>query len=118
MTDIKPNAELAWRTMDQINAHPELHRQGWWFTRQECGTAACFAGWTCLLSGDTPRASENDLSDESSWVVTSVGTVLRAEDRAIALLGITESAADELFAGGNDREDLRDIVTEIFGPRP
>lgn len=34
----KPNAELAYAVLDQIDAHPETWDQGDW----DCGTTACF----------------------------------------------------------------------------
>lgn len=42
-----PNAELAYRTLDQIDASPEHWRQSSWV----CGTSYCFGGWAVVLSG-------------------------------------------------------------------
>lgn len=116
MTAPKPNAELAYRVLDHIDAHPKLWDQGQWVAKAECGTAACFAGWACLLSGEEP-ASEDLL-----------GIMLRSgmsiPDRAEELLGASRFAylgidnEQDLFDENNTREDLGRLVVEIFGPRP
>src|SRR5437868_6451902 len=37
---------------DQIEAHPELHRQSKWGTGEpDCKTGQCVAGWACSLGG-------------------------------------------------------------------
>lgn len=100
-----PNAELAWRVLDQIDAHPELWNQTKWIQKTDCGTTACFAGWACLLSG------EREPFDFS------------VSRRAAELLGIEydesgETDGHELFDGTNDRIALGWMVAEIFGPRP
>jgi hypothetical protein len=60
MTAPTPNAELAYKVLDHIDAHPQQWRQGWWFTELDCGTAACFAGWACVLSGYKPHVADAD----------------------------------------------------------
>lgn len=118
-----PNAELAYRVLDQIDAHPELHRQRWWLTVADCGTAACFAGWACILSGDEPVIPfDGEPGDEFSHVRTA-DTKIHVGDHARALLGLDSSVegrdrAAELFFDDNTREDLHRIVAEVFGPRP
>jgi len=116
---VRPNAELAWRVMDHIDAHPEQHNQGAWFFRQpasDCGTKACFAGWASLLSGDEPKwAHGYQLQTDA---VIAGGKTRYIEARAMELLGISGDQADALFYGANSREDLGRLVAEIFGPRP
>lgn len=48
-----PNAELAYRVLDHIDAHPESWIQKTWW----CGSGGCFAGWTAELSGEHPDRS-------------------------------------------------------------
>jgi hypothetical protein len=80
----QPNAELAYRVLDHIDAHPQNWEQGRWIGQEECGTVACFAGWAVLLS-DLP------VRDEFVWI--------EGEDRHVAevaeeLLGIADLPAD------------------------
>jgi hypothetical protein len=113
---MEPNAELAYRVLDQIDAHPELWDQGWFFTMTDCGTTACFAGWTCLLSGEMPDYERQGFigldGDEAYWLASGE----RADVRALELLGLTNGF--RLFASGNTRADLQLCVEELFGPRP
>lgn len=122
MTDTKPNAELAYRVLDHIDAHPKLWRQSVYIGPSECGTVACFAGWACMLSGEEPEFVNGP---EYSTASLRGGQVV--SDRAQDLLGAsrwladhTDDADDErdLFDEWNDRETLGDLVAEIFGPRP
>jgi hypothetical protein len=112
-----PNAELAYRVLDHIDAHPET-----WSQRHWCGTYQCFAGWAVELSGERADADQ------------SINGV-HVSDRAAQLLGFrstddldnytwtvhVENGGDcdeELFGALNTREDLGRLVAEIFGPRP
>jgi hypothetical protein len=113
-----PNAALAYRVLDHIDAHPEQWRQNWWFTQRDCGTAACFAGWACVLSGDQPRVTDADEVGEFSTVIRPDGALANVEDRAEALLGLDGDKAGALFYASNTRADLDLLVIEIFGPRP
>jgi hypothetical protein len=116
-----PNAELAYRVLDYVTAHPEQHDQGFYVSRLDatnqpgplCGTVACFAGWTCLLGGDVLEFSEDE------------GLVIRGSDlcvheRAEELLGLEVDGDQsfELFIETQDRDDQPGLVAEIFGPRP
>lgn len=133
----EPNPALAWRVLDYIEAHPERHNQNSWVSSDvleqnvdrydiegSCGTTACFAGWTVLLSGATI-----DLEDES--VFNHVSARWQSIPRFAAdLLGISEAAAPcgcsdcndrpatRLFYRAEDIEDLRKVVFDVFGPRP
>lgn len=124
LTDLKPNAELAYAVLDQIDAHPEAWDQGTWW----CETGGCFAGWACSLSGaEMKRFPAGSPCPET--VVTG-GLTEELNGRPVAwaaarLLGIDWRAAGwdeaedvELFEAGNSREDLGAYVTEMFGPRP
>lgn len=120
-----PNAELAYRVLDHIDAHPESWDQETWY----CETSACFAGWAALLSG-----LELGYEDGRMWdvEVVSASDPLRSrmvgwhvQEAACALLGIShdhvvriDGEDDELFNENNDRAKLGELVKEIFGPRP
>lgn len=106
-----PNAELAYRVLDQIDAHPELWDQAVW----DCGTTACFAGWAVRLSGET---SSND--DGADNYTPDVAARLLGFDRRDEMDEITDAAGERewLFSSENTREDLGRMVEEIFGPRP
>lgn len=118
-----PNAELAYRVLDHIDAHPEQWEQGKWIGQAECGTAACFAGWAVLLSGAEPRFYMKGCSTAD---VVFDGRARVAPDLAEELLGASrwveagdgESDDIDLFAQDNTREDLGRLVVQIFGPRP
>ncbi len=116
MTETKPNAELAYRVLDHIDANPDSWDQGLWLKRTDCGTAGCFAGWACMLAGDEPSFRFID-SLRTDFVEVD-GDRVYVEDRAADRLGITPELADALFHPANTREVLGDMVAEIFGPRP
>lgn len=120
MTAPTPNATLAYRVLDHIDAHPESWNQLDWITRPDgadCGTAACFAGWTALLSGDQPRWAR-DWSVRTDYVLDPDGERRDISVRASELLGINDEQADDLFCAVNTRPRLGTLVAEIFGPRP
>lgn len=112
-----PNAELAYLVLDHIDAHPDQWDQATW----ECGTVACFAGWTVKLSG----GSLEDLTDRvgilTPLVIEGPAEIvgLEVDVAAELLLGYDSRAFDEdLFDGLNTRADLDRIAEAIFGPRP
>jgi hypothetical protein len=117
---VKPNAELAWRVLDHIDVHPEQWNQGLYIGKAECGTVACFAGWTVLLSGARPV-----------YGVFNETATIEVDDRRLSvaeyaeeLLGVSrwanEDTEDEwdLFYEGNTRDDMESLVGQMFGPRP
>ena len=60
MTASAPNAELAYRVLDHIDANPQQWDQGRWIGQAECGTVACFASsllfclWIVSANGLAP----------------------------------------------------------------
>lgn len=46
--------ELLERVMAHIEAHPDQHSQGSYFTPTACGTTYCFAGHAAVMSGAEP----------------------------------------------------------------
>lgn len=117
----EPNAELAYKTLDLINANPAHFDMERWvdahfpvglsdLTAEACGTTACFAGWAVALSG---------------YKVDGIGDVYNAEGFrvnydiqgfAADLLGIETEEAEDLFYVAND--EIAAAVEEYFGPRP
>lgn len=92
------DVELLERVMRHIEAHPEQHDQDVYIRQDSCGTAACFAGWTLLLSGADP-------ADASVWRHAAGA----AKDR----LGVDVRTAIRLFACTNTAQDLRRMVDVI-----
>jgi hypothetical protein len=129
-----PNAELAYKVLDHIDAHPEQWDQKAWLKGTDCGTAACFAGWAVVLAGHDVTFDTEPEADGSHYYATIDGSGSRTvsataardlgiEDafvpcRNCAGCGYTSDASHDLFDSDNDREDLGRIVAEIFGPRP
>lgn len=112
-----PNAALAWAVLDHIDAHPEQWEQGRWIGKAECGTVACFAGWTVLLSG-----GEIDITTESVKVDGRPELEgMHIERAAIRLLGIEGESVllyGDPFDGLLTRAELGERVEDFFGPRP
>jgi hypothetical protein len=119
-----PNAELAYRVLDHIDAHPEQWNQGRWIGKTECGTVGCFAGWAVVLSGAEPVIDYGDETGEYGASAELDGKADLISDMAERLLRANrwfdEGGEDEqdLFSEWNTREDLGRLVAEIFGPRP
>ena len=127
-----PNAKLAYQVLDHIDAHPEQWDQETYYEVNECGTTACFAGWTVILSKVELNAHGDVLlSSLPHEVADLVGQIRSTEpspledpqlaeiaDVARVLLGIDRDQRGSLFYADNDREDLGTLVGELFGPRP
>lgn len=111
------NVELIERVMEYILDHPRQHQQGAWIS--ECGTAACFAGWTCLLSGfEQLRNSAGHLYD--SLIVDDSDPDGWAEipRKAEELLGLTEDEAGILFHPTNTQTMLKRMVGDLVNGTP
>lgn len=111
---MKRNTELLQQTMQHIKDHPEKHDQNDWYV--SCGTTACFAGWTVLLSGVIPTEMEN-----LKW--TGFGTNPRTgaldwRYNAIAkearrLLGLTMTESVTVFKSANSVPMLELMVKDL-----
>lgn len=116
----KPNAELAYRVLDHIDAEPKGWEQGMWIGKSDCGTVACFAGWAVLLSGcqvDSERAFEEVVGGPAELIGKGI------PQAADILLGISidylrERDLPDPYDGLHSRESLGAAIAEIFGPRP
>jgi hypothetical protein len=111
----------AWSVLDHIEKNPDMHDQGRWIypgrhfpvslsvqdMRPECGTTACYAGWTVLLDGLTLDGSLVPALEYDH--LSSV---------AADLLGLTQQEAMDLFHNATTLDEVRTAVTDIFGPRP
>jgi hypothetical protein len=119
-----PNAELAYRVLDAVNANPANFDMDTWvrvspdhntvgleqLTGPACGTTACFAGWTVALSG-YEMTRDREVVKANRMVSPSVGAF------AAELLGLDDDVRDDLFCA--DSQDFgEELVAEIFGPRP
>jgi hypothetical protein len=98
------NTELLEQTMRHIIDNPKAHNQTVWV--DDCGTTACFAGWTCLLSGYR-YLGERLFSDNH-------GQIVHPQQLAVQLLGLTYEDAHKLFHYENTIEDLQLIVKDII----
>jgi hypothetical protein len=116
-----PNAELAYAVLDYVMSHPEQNEQADYIGNldtehppgPDCGTVACYAGWTCILSGD-----KFALRSDIYLVDPGDGLLLGVHERAAELLNLNDVQSYRLFIGTQDRADLPYMVAEIFGPRP
>lgn len=112
------NVELLEKTMQYIKDHPEKHQQGTWVNFQaDCGTAACFAGWTCLLEGmdlkklQSPAGTEYLLMPDDSRADED-GDV-EIQQVAGDLLGLTGQETNTLFCGINSQPMLELMVKDL-----
>lgn len=128
MTSQAPNAELAYRTLDLIQANPEHFNMAEWSasrvnkvslkdltapTDQDvevCGSTACFAGWAIALSGYMVTTNSVLTGDGKTTVTDEV------QEFAAALLGIDYEDSEYLFFV--EDEGISQAVEKVFGPRP
>lgn len=69
--------------------------------REQCGTAACFAGWRYMLDGHNYRELTNEINE---------GDII---ENAAMSLGIDISIACRMFQGSNTLAELRAMVTAL-----
>lgn len=126
------NIELARKVREWTRAHPDLLDMDTWIdtsgtfdellittveNAETCGTTACFAGWTAILSGDRVGAGGMIFDAEGNPVMFEMHDgytyPLGVEQRAMDLLGLEKWEANRLFMC--DEDDLDDVLFEIFG---
>lgn len=114
-----PNAKLARKVLEQIEAHPERWDQEFWARQLSCGTSYCFAGHAVTLA--KPDA-EFDFPGEASNYNDAVYVEVPSDGRRLIMevaqeaLGLTDYSATVLFAPSNTLEHLRDYVTQLERP--
>lgn len=93
-----------------------------------CETAACIAGWACLLSGAAPRwngyfyteEEETFLEMNGEWVDFN-GEPRQPAELAMELLEIesqTDDFGSDLFSAQNGKEEVYEIAANIFRVTP
>jgi len=109
MTNI---AELD-RVMTFIKDNPEKHNQSVW--SNDCGTAACLAGWACLLNGATVDKSRfyGGFSYVGGPIIDSGGRKNIIKNAAIDILELDGWDADVLFEASNTVADLELMVKDL-----
>jgi len=143
------NTELLDKVLDYIEANNDLWNQNVWAEvningfdgdtlkrmilddpeNPACGTAMCFAGHACNLSGWRPffrpvTTWGGELDDRSNEFMlgqaihsdtcrNKAGEVASVKGKAMDLLGINSLDADHLFDGNNDLDQLREMVDHL-----
>lgn len=92
------NIELFKKVRNKIKTTPNAYDQGTFGRRSKaapCGTAACIAGWACVLSGQM---------DTETLYATSALDPLEVQRKAAEVLRLSEEEADILFVGSPEGE--------------
>lgn len=115
------NVDLLLDVWEIIRDEPVTWNQReWWSTVRDvngdsCGTAFCFAGWACQLSGVKWNSTTTDLVDRG----VGIETVSVAAQNLLGLTNpMTNPMASHLFRGTNDIHDIRRCLDEILGDDP
>lgn len=107
---------MLWKVYDHIAAHPEEWEQTFWMSRKldnSCGTAFCFAGHAVDISLQGYEAQWGDDApvDFARYIKRDGRSSAEPVDMvAREILGLDRREADLLFAGGNELEDIRNII--------
>lgn len=110
----KVNVPLLETVMTFIRDNPDEWDQNVWIhptALTDCGTVACFAGWTCLLSGY--RALAPGQFYGSTCVAGKNGELEDIPNLAASLLGLEDEQVRNLFNSDNSFDDLERIVKDI-----
>lgn len=90
--------------------------------RFTCGTVACVAGWTSLLSGDRVREAAADLWEHNDdgqptyrvgSVTTPDGRIMPIANRAMEVLGLGYLTASALFHVNNEGFVVREALRRL-----
>lgn len=95
--------------LNHIETHPEQHNQSSWGVKTECGTTACFAGWTLLMFGKP----EDILWLDNFALSTPHDSYDDVDDIAGDILGLEEDQRPALFYTAKTLEDVKVIVKEL-----
>lgn len=111
------NADRLHAVLDHIKAHPEQHLQETWGRRTECGTVACFAGWTVLLfkPGIAERFAAAPMREPILFIETltpyaALAEITDVSSTARDLLGLTVDQASTLFHAENTAGQLEKMI--------
>jgi|SRR6185503_17664585 len=99
MSKERLNIELFKKIREKIAATPEAYDQETYGRREEeapCGTAACIAGWACVLSDRVPL-----LTLQRQRYISNLDIPFLAAEA----LNLTVDEADILFSGNPDWDD-------------
>lgn len=108
------NVELLEEVMQQIKDHPEQHYQGWWFKNTpECGSAMCFAGWTCHLNGWLPLFGYDGWAHKVKNQDGEVRSVMHVAAQLLGLELVDDDDCPDLFRPENTKEDLELMVKDL-----
>lgn len=100
------NVELLQQVMQHIDDHPGQHDQATWI--DPCGTPACFAGTSLLLSDMRPVPG-----NFFRVFVDRDGEVFSVPEAAQRVLGLSDVECDILFAPRNTRPMLELMVKDL-----
>jgi len=112
------NVPLMRKVLEYIEANPEEHDQATWGHKRDgdplrgewCGTVACMAGHTVLLTANPEIKSQ--------WVFGYLEVYVNGERKGIAKtaageLGLDEKQKDRMFHQAETREDLWRMAHEF-----
>lgn len=105
------NHKLLDDVLFHIKQHPEEWYQPSYFERTDCGTAACFAGTACLMTGWEPFFES--VNYRTTPFVKRGRGIYTAADAATLELGIDWATAGHLFSAFNSLERLEKLVALI-----
>jgi hypothetical protein len=105
MSEPQLNLELFRQIREKIASTPVAYDQTRWGRREiaaPCGTAACIAGWACVLSGSASLSTVQ--SAGTGAVVYTPSGSLDIPATAQRVLGLSEEEADVLFTSDPEGE--------------
>jgi hypothetical protein len=107
------NTERLQGTLEFLKNHPDQHVQAAWLEGRagECGTVGCYAGWATALYGPEEGWSQGEKDD--LWFHDDGRPGAHVSILAEELLDLTEDEGAVLFAGGNDRNDLETMISDL-----
>lgn len=107
------NTPLLRKVLNFVTDHPDEWNQGVWAVRSACGTTACIAGHTVLMTGHEVEwgpSLVHDVEHDVEKAVAVLGEpwtpVQTIREVATRELGLTEDQAYLLFNAGNTLADL------------
>lgn len=119
------NEELFRTVVKQIETFPQFWDQEEWAVKSRCGTFACVAGWTLIVSGrmdGAMRVLDKDGNPAPCFFDDghSIGCQCSVPQVAMQLLGLDAKQADEIFFwgpvdDGHEVDRLKEHLTKVTG---